>query len=480
MFWKFLRESFWRPGSRHHTLWAVLAVALGTTVTAATLSVSLDIGDKMAEELRSLGANIVITPAADSLPVEIGGIDYRPVSEGAYINESSLPKLKEIFWRNNIVAFAPFLYVPVRVLSGRTAGNSTMLVGTWFDHPFMTTAGERFATGIRSLNPTWKLEGDWIDDSSPPVPARNLNAPVTPGSTSPEHPNAPGTLSSGESEMACLVGKSLAESLRLELGGTMSLAPQNSEAKAAGDGGAANASPVSPTTLCRIKGILTTGGAEDSQVFTSLAMAQSLAGSEGKVRKVQASALTKPEDERSKRDPSTMTPAEYDRWYCSPYISSILHQIGEVLPGTTSRQVQPVAETQGRVLSKLAFLMGMLALLALAAAVLSISSIASLRVLKRRQEISLMKAIGAQDRLVASLFLSEAALQGILGAMLGFVAGLILARTVERLVFGSQLVVNWMLLPLILLIGLAVSFMGTWGPVKLAMNYEPATVLRGE
>lgn len=91
-----------------------------------------------------------------------------------------------------------------------------------------------------------------------------------------------------------------------------------------------------------------------------------------------------------------------------------------------------------------------------------------------------MKAIGAQDRLVASLFLSEAALQGILGAMLGFVAGLILARTVERLVFGSQLVVNWMLLPLILLIGLAVSFMGTWGPVKLAMNYEPATVLRGE
>src|SRR3989337_1625901 len=119
MFWKFLQESLWRPGSRHHALWAVLAVALGTTIAAAMLNVSLDVGDKVGRELRSLGANIVITPAADSLPVEIGGIDYRPVSQGTYIAESSLPKLKEIFWRNNIVSFAPFLYVPARILAVR-------------------------------------------------------------------------------------------------------------------------------------------------------------------------------------------------------------------------------------------------------------------------------------------------------------------------------------------------------------------------
>ncbi len=451
MFWKFLRESFWRPGSRHHALWAVLAVALGTSIAAAMLHVSLDIGDKVGEELRSLGANIVITPVADSLPVEIGGIDYRPVSVGAYIAESSLPKLKEIFWRNNIAAFAPFLYVPVRVLSARVPSNSTMLVGTWFDHPFVTSGGERFETGIRPLNPTWKLEGSWIDDSG-----------------------------RGETGMFCLVGKSLAETLQLEPGGTITLAAENAVPNAAGPPSSSRPEPASTPVSCAVRGILTTGGAEDNQVFTSLSLAQSLAGFEGKVRKVQASALTKPEDERSRRDPKTMTPAEYDRWYCSPYISSILHQMGEALPGTTARQVRPVAETQGRVLGKLTFLMGMLAVLALAAAVLSISSIASLRVLKRRQEISLMKAIGAQDRLVASLFLAEAALQGILGGALGFVGGLILARIVERLVFGSHLVVNWMLLPLILLTGLAVSFLGAWGPLKLAMNYEPATVLRGE
>src|SRR3990167_4299673 len=88
MFWKSIRSSLWRPQSRRRALWGLVAVALGTAVAAAMLNVSLDVGDKVGRELRSLGANIAISPAADSLPVEIGGIDYRPVSEGAYIPES--------------------------------------------------------------------------------------------------------------------------------------------------------------------------------------------------------------------------------------------------------------------------------------------------------------------------------------------------------------------------------------------------------
>jgi len=75
----------------------------------AALSVSLDVGDRLAKEFRSLGANLLVTPQADSLPLEIGGVDYRPVDAGAYLPESDLPKLKTIFWHNNIIAFAPVL-----------------------------------------------------------------------------------------------------------------------------------------------------------------------------------------------------------------------------------------------------------------------------------------------------------------------------------------------------------------------------------
>ena len=443
MFWRLVRESLWRPRNRRRGAWAVLAVALGTAVAAAMLNVSLDVGDKVGRELRSLGANVVVTPAADSLPVEIGGIDYRPVSEGAYLSEASLGSLKEIFWRNNIIAFAPFLYVPAQLVAPADPSSarqeySTTLVGTWFDRPFTTPSGDRFQTGIRPLNPTWALEGNWIDDAAPAT-----------------------------AEPQVLMGRSLAEAMGVRVGAsvTMAASPEGIERK---------------EVTATVTGIITTGGAEDRQVFTSLALAQTLASLPDQVRTVQVSALTKPEDEFSRRDPKTMTREEYDRWYCSPYISSILHQITEALPSTAARAVRPVAETQGNVLGKMTFLMGMLAILALVAAALSISSLASLAVAERRQEIALMKAVGAQDWLVSVLFLAEAAVHGLAGGALGFLAGQELARVLGRIVFGSEVAVNWLLLPIMVLVALAVTFAGTWLPLRRAARYEPAIVLRGE
>jgi ABC-type antimicrobial peptide transport system permease subunit len=48
------------------------------------------------------------------------------------------------------------------------------------------------------------------------------------------------------------------------------------------------------------------------------------------------------------------------------------------------------------------------------------------------------------------------------------------------MVFNASVNVNWMILPIMVLVGLIVSFLGTWGPLKVAMNYQPASVLRGE
>ena len=69
----------------------------------------LDIGDRVNRELRSLGANLMVTPKARSLPVEIGGISYRPVSSEDYIPEAQVPKIKSTFWQLNITGFAPSL-----------------------------------------------------------------------------------------------------------------------------------------------------------------------------------------------------------------------------------------------------------------------------------------------------------------------------------------------------------------------------------
>src|SRR5437773_12012185 len=109
MFLRLVADSFGRRP--RHKLLTGAALALGMGVATAALSVALDVGDRLAKEFRSLGANLLVTPQADSLPLEIGGVDYRPVNAGAYLPEADLQKLKSIFWHNNIVGFAPILEV---------------------------------------------------------------------------------------------------------------------------------------------------------------------------------------------------------------------------------------------------------------------------------------------------------------------------------------------------------------------------------
>jgi putative ABC transport system permease protein len=70
MFFRFVSQSIRRSPRRKAM--TVAAVAMGTAVATAMLGVMLDIGDRVNRELRSLGANLLVTPKARSLPVEIG------------------------------------------------------------------------------------------------------------------------------------------------------------------------------------------------------------------------------------------------------------------------------------------------------------------------------------------------------------------------------------------------------------------------
>ena len=47
-----------------------------------------------------------------------------------------------------------------------------------------------------------------------------------------------------------------------------------------------------------------------------------------------------------------MTPAEFDKWYCTPYISAIALQISEELKGTDVRVIRRVAEGEGNILTR--------------------------------------------------------------------------------------------------------------------------------
>src|ERR1700730_14171726 len=113
MFLRLLYESFRRQKRRK--LLAGVAIMLGVGVATAMIAVATDIGDKISRELRTYGANLIVTPQEDTLDVEIGGVNLKPPSDGAYLNEADLPKIKGMFWRNNVVGFSPILATSVAV-----------------------------------------------------------------------------------------------------------------------------------------------------------------------------------------------------------------------------------------------------------------------------------------------------------------------------------------------------------------------------
>ena len=148
MFLRFVSQSIRRSPRRKAM--TVAAVAMGSAVATAMLGVRLDIGDRVNRELRSLGANLIVTPKGRSLPVEIGGISYRPLTHEDFIPEAAVPKIKTTFWHLNIIAVAPSLRAVAQV-GGRA----------------VPVDGVRFPD-LRAVNRTWRVNGRWIED-----PGRN-------------------------------------------------------------------------------------------------------------------------------------------------------------------------------------------------------------------------------------------------------------------------------------------------------------------
>ena len=437
MFLRIVADSFGRKP--HRKLLTAAALALGIGVTTATLNVALDVGDRLEREFRALGANLLVTPRADTLPLEIGGVDYRPVSEGAYLPVADLGKLRMIFWRNNVMGFAPFLDVPVTwSINGRTLPDDlthAMVIGTWYRHDVPVPDGTIFETGVSATNPWWRVEGRWFTEGSAPTQGAAAE---------------------------CVVGSSLAQRASINVGDVLTIE----------SGGRMQ--------VLNVTGIVSTGSSEDDAILAPLDVAGALAGQPSRYRRLLVSALTKPEDAFSKRDPSTMTPTEYDRWFCTPYISSISHEVQGQLPGVEIRAIRQIAEGEGRLLGRVGSLMWLVTFAALLAAGLAVAATSATTVLERHAEIGLMKAIGAGNRVVGALFLSEQLLLAFVGGMAGYALGIVLARVLGQQVFGIAPENRMILLPIVLAIAGVVVILGSFIPLRSLAHIEPAVSLHGE
>jgi putative ABC transport system permease protein len=190
--------------------------------------------------------------------------------------------------------------------------------------------------------------------------------------------------------------------------------------------------------------------------------------------------MTKPEDALARRDPKTMTAEMYDRWYCSPYVQSIAYQLQEAIPHSHAEQIRQVAQNEGTVLSRIKGLMLLITLAALFASALAVSAAMATAIFERRNEVGLMKALGAGNVSVAVLFFTEAALLAVMGGVAGFAGGALLARQIGRSIFDSQISIQPVLFPVILAIAVIVTFAGSAAAIRRAVKFDPVYALRGE
>jgi putative ABC transport system permease protein len=418
MFLRLVYESFRRQKRRK--LLAGAAITLGVGVATSMIAVATDIGDKVGRELRAFGANLVVTPQEDTLDLQIAGVDLKPPSDGAYLDEADLPKIHGMFWHNNIVGFAPVLPVAVNV-----GGKSVTLLGTYFSKQ-LTFGKDEFRTGARSIYPWWKVGGAWPQDDSQDV----------------------------------LVGERLAGTLGLKAGDEIEIAGQSQSH--------------------RVAGVLSTGGAEDDQIVAPLTVAQAILGRPGAVRRLYVSAVTKPGDAFARRDPKTLRGPEFDRWYCSPYVESIAYQLQEAIPHSHAEQIRQVAQNEGTVLARIKGLMLLITLAALLAAALAVSAAMATAMFERRTEIGLMRTLGAGSIAVAAIFFAEALLLAVLGGSVGFAGGAMLARVIGRSIFDSRVAVSAVLFPIVIAMAVLVTFAGSALAIRRAVKFDPVYALRGE
>ena len=431
MFFRMIKGALFRQKSK--MIMIAVTIALGASLATAMLNIMLDVGDKVNQELKAYGANITVVPKENSVLNDLYSLDGQEETAVAHLNEDDLGKIKTIFWGFNILDFTPFVKTTVTL----DTGDSVKLTGTWFNHHLALNTGEELDAGIHSLRSWWDIKnGQWLDEQN-----------------------------ADSDDNSAMIGTVLADRLGVSTGDTIRVKKADGE-----------------KTLS-IVGVYDSGGDEDEQIFTALPIAQELGNSRKKIDSIEVSALTTPDNELAKKaatkGPSSLSPADYETWYCTAYVSSICYQIQEAIPDSVASPVRQVAESEGNILDKTQLLMILITILSLFGSALGISNLVTASVMERSNEIGLLKAIGARDYRISGIVLTEITVTAIVGGVAGYFMGYGFAQIIGQTVFNSSIEMKPMVIPIVAVLIVIVTLAGSIPAIRMLLRLRPAEVLHG-
>ena len=395
MYLKMVVSSLVRRSSR--LIVAVLAIAIGATTLSGLVTIYYDIPRQLGREFRSYGANLVLLPRGDTK-----------------ILRRDLEEVRRIIGGDRIVGMAPYRYQTVKINE-----QPYIIAGTDLDE-------------ARKNSPFWYVEGEWGTKDSPD---------------------------------RVMVGKEIAKTLNLSLGDDFVVkgvkygqsAVASKQTFSAEENVKKDIGTQYFSRKLYVRGIVTTGGAEEGFIFTDADMLDELIGDEFRGDVVECSIMAD-----------------------AAGLGTLSSTIEVELPSVQPRAVRRLTQSQDIVLGKLQALVYLVTIVVLLITMISVYTTMMAMVAERKREIGLKKALGAENGLIIGEFLGEGVLLGFIGGALGVLLGFEFAQQVSLSVFGRAIHFQWLLIPITIAVFIAITILASILPVRKVMDIHPAIVLRGE
>lgn len=415
MFATMLFVAVFRRKSR--ALMAVVATLVGAATLFCLAAICIVVPQQMSDEMRTYGANIIVTPLAGEWK---NGIDRAMV---LHTNDMVLAK--------GAMRSATYRYENVRINAA----------------PYVLAGVD--VSAVKSLNKHWNVDGAWPSSGNVMVGRDVASAMgLKIGSRIAIAYRAGDNSSDSHKPAQKLEGKSQ--------GNQADNQADKSSSKKLVEGRVSTDIMDTHGTTFRVCGILDTGDAEDSMLYATNADLRVLTG--------------------VKRGADVIAYSS-----SAPNVDAVVRSINDMTSmRVRAQQVTKVTAADTGIIAMLRSLFWIVSLVVLALMMVGVSTTISSIVQQRRNEIGLRKALGASAKSIGIEFTAESGLYGFIGGISGTAVGYGFARLLASMVFARDLSVNWWLVAFSIVFSVAASCVAALPPVLRASKIDPAIVLREE
>lgn len=426
MFFRMLLSAVFRRRSR--AVMAVVASLVGAATLSCLAMICIAVPQQMNQEMRAYGANLIVTPLADSENGKSG------------IDDAMVEHTTEMVSAKGSEKHATYRYENVRVNAA----------------PYVM-AGVNPAQ-VRNLNHHWVVDGSWpsagkvlVGRDVADAMGLKVGGSITIGYRASDNAASSGQASQSGTDGTDGTAQSGTDGTsdgQTSSGSTGAQQTQNGHVS----------SDIMDTsgTEFRVAGIVDTGGSEDSIIYALAGDVDKLTGSTRGVDVIEYSSGASD-------------------------LTALVNSINDMTSmHVKAQQVTKITASDTRVITMLQTLFWIVSLVVLVFTLVGVGTTISSIVSQRRNEIGLRKALGASSHAIGVEFYVESAVYGLLGGLLGTATGYGMARWLCATVFERSISFSWWLAVVSVVFSALVAVVASIPPVHRATRIDPAVVLREE